>query len=68
MTTPFIVRCRISITPPKGMLVGSDMTEILQEMVSDALRLHGIETDSVIVLRGRGLRGKGANKKGDNNV
>lgn len=55
-TVPFSVRCRVVVTPPNGMRVGDNFDVILREMVEDALRLYGIQTESVMVSRGRALR------------
>jgi hypothetical protein len=55
-SVPFSVRCRVVITPPNGMRVGENFADILNEMVADALRLYGIEAETVMVSRGRELR------------
>jgi hypothetical protein len=55
-SVPFSVHCRVVITPPNGMRVAENFADILNEMVTDALRLYGIQTESVMVSRGRALR------------
>jgi hypothetical protein len=55
-SVPFSVHCRVVVTPPNGMRVGENFADILNEMVTDALRLYGIQTESVMVTRGRALR------------
>jgi len=54
----FTVTLRVVVTPPKGMRVPSSFADILHENVSDALRLYGIETQSIMVVSARSIRGK----------
>lgn len=54
----FVVTMRVAVTPPYGLVVPSSFADVLHENVSDAIRLYGIEAESIMVVPARPLRGK----------